>query len=107
MLIQHLVDYFQLTSGYCGPICAAPFELKGVKCNKRLDLSNTNNTDCRLTEQHEIHKSAEIQNNNIVQRKNYLLAERKSILEKQRECMRVLRKNESSEKREKRLAKIR
>jgi hypothetical protein len=105
--VQHLVDYFQLTSGYCGPICAAPFELKGVKCNKRLDLSNTNNTDCRLTEQHEIHKSAEIQNNNIVQRKNYLLAERKSILEKQRECMRVLRKNESSEKREKRLAKIR
>jgi hypothetical protein len=70
-------------------------------------LSNTNNTECRLIEQHEIHKSSEIQNNNIAQRKNDLLAERKSILEKQRECMKVLRKNESSEQREKRLAKIR
>ena len=70
-------------------------------------MSNTNNTECRLIEQHEIHRSAEIQNNNIAQRKNDLLAERKSILEKQCECMRVLRKNESSDQREKRLVKIR
>jgi hypothetical protein len=103
-----LFVYFQLTSSYCGPICDTPFELKGVKCNKRLDLSSTNNTECRLIEQHEIHKSAEIQNNNTAQRKNDLLAERKSVSEKkQRECMRVLRKNESSEQSEKRLAKIR
>jgi hypothetical protein len=64
-------------------------------------LSNTNNTEFRLIEQHDIHKSAEIQNNNIAQSKNDLLAERKSILKKQRECMRILRKNESSEQREK------
>jgi hypothetical protein len=105
--VQHLVEYFELTSRSCGRICATPFELKGVKCNKRLDLSNTNNTEFRLIEQHDIHKSAEIQNNNIAQRKNDLLAERKSILKKQRECMRILRKNESSEQREIRLAKIR
>jgi hypothetical protein len=105
--VQHLVEYFELTSRSCGRICATPFELKGVKCNKRLDLSNTNNTEFRLIEQHDIHKSAEIQNNNIAQRKNDLLAERKSILKKQRECKRILRKNESSEQREKGLAKIR
>ena len=105
--VQYLVEYFQLTSGSCGRICATPFELKGVKCNKRLDLSNTNNTEFRLIEQHDIHKSAEIQNNNIAQRKNDLLAERKSTLEKHCEYMKACRKNESSQQREERLPKIR
>jgi hypothetical protein len=69
-------------------------------------LSNTNSTELRFTQQHD--KSAEIQNNNIAQRKNEnLLAERKSTLEKHCEYMRACRKNESSEQREKRLAKNR
>ena len=71
------------------------------------DLSNTNNTEFRLIEQHGIHNSAEIQNNNTTQRKNDLLAERKSTLEKHCQYMRACRKDESSEQREKRLAKIR
>ena len=36
--VQNLVQYFQLTS--CNQNVCIPFELKGVKCNKRFDLSN-------------------------------------------------------------------
>ena len=70
-------------------------------------MSNTNNTEFRLIEKHDIHESAEIQNNNVAQTNNDLLAERKSTLEKYCQYMRACRKDESSEQREKRIAKIR
>ena len=46
--IQNLVHYFQLASGTYQNVCI-PFEMKGVKCNKRLDLSNRDLSSSNLS----------------------------------------------------------
>ncbi len=39
--VQNLVQYSELTSCLqCQSVCV-PFELKGAKCNRRVDMSNT------------------------------------------------------------------
>ena len=67
--IQNLVEYFCLVSCFSGENFAAPFALKGVKCNKRTDLlDRTQNST--VIEKNAANKSAKSQHCNIVQRKN-------------------------------------
>jgi hypothetical protein len=87
--IQNLVQYFHLTSCLCGQNVSTPFELKGVKCNKRTDLSNKNSTNLtqlsgstlRLIEQHDVDKLAKMRSCDIAQRKNDFSEKREKSLE--------------------------
>ncbi len=92
----------------CSQNVCIPFEIKGVKCNKRFDLSNQ-----RLMVQGK--SKSDIQKKKRFCKRNYTnmirhtesSQEKESRLAKQREDKRAQRKNESSDQREKRLAKLR
>ncbi len=98
--VQNLVHYFQLTS--CNQNVYIPFELKGVRCNKRVDLSTErlfvqgkSKTD--LKEKERIRK----RNYRNKLRHNESSQEKKSRLAQDCEYKRAQRQNESSEQREK------
>ena len=104
--VQNLVCYFQFTS--CDQNACIPFELKGVKCNKRLDLSNQrlivqDKSKSVIQEKERFHK----RNYRNMIRQTESSKEKESRLAKQHEDKRAQRKNESSDQREKRLAKLR
>jgi hypothetical protein len=92
--VENLVEYFHLISNSCHLNLGIPFEIKGFNCSKRNELSNRNSTESlqfacfehgsTISKQHNTNMMASIQEKNRVQRKN-----------------------ESSEQREKRLAKAR
>ena len=111
--VQNLVDFFHLTSGACQHF-VVPFELKGVRCNKRTNLmSNQDSTDLmqsdfasRLIEQHN-DKSTKIRDYKRAQRKNESPEQRERRLAKAREYKRLKLHSESLEERQSRLTKCR
>ena len=101
--------------------CLHPFELKGVKCNRSIDISNTvlcnslkQTENCkRLIDQGSLKsylKEKECirkRNSRNVIRQAESVAEKENRLAKERDFKRTQRKNESIEAKEKRLAKQR
>ncbi len=118
--VQNLVQYFELTSCSQFQDVYVPFELKGVKCNRRLDMSNTFlRNSSKQTEicKRSIDKGSlksflkgkeciRKRNSRNVIRQAESFEEKRNRLAKERDLKR-LRKNESLEAREKRLAKQR
>ncbi len=119
--VQNLVQYFELTScSQCQNVYVT-FELKGVKCNRRLDMSNT--FLCNSSKQTEICKRSIDQgslksylkgkecvrkrNSRNVIRQTESFEEKGNRLAKERDFKRTQRKNESLQARGKRLAKQR
>ena len=106
--IQNLVCYFQLTS--CNQNVYIPFELKGVKCNKRVDLLNE---ILQIIVQDK--SKSDLKRKKCIWKTNYRNTlrqaesseKKESRLAKEREYKRAQRKNESSEQSEERLAKTR
>ena len=101
--------------------CLFPFELKGAKCNRRVDMSNTflcnslkQTENCkRLIDQDSLKsylKEKECirkrKSRNVI-RRNESFKEKENRLAKERDFKRTQRKNESLEAKEKRLAKQR
>ena len=134
--VQNLVEYFHFTSCSYSQNFGTPFELKGVKCDRRVDVSHINSTDLTqsesslgLVKQHGVDKSVEIRDysqrkNESSEQKEKRLAkateykrqkrqddlsseQQERRLEKCRESMRTRRKNKTSEQRKNRLAKKR
>ncbi len=118
--IQNLAQYFRLTSCSQSQHVCIPFELKGVKCNRRLDFSNRlsnvskRNDNCQSPIDQDKLKSCvkekeciwkRVSENVIKQDESF--EEKKTRLAKERDIKRTQRKNESSEAREQRLAKQR
>ena len=119
--VQNLVQYFELTSCSQFQDVYVPFELKGVKCNRRLDMSNTFlRNSSKQTEicKRSIDKGSlksflkgkeciRKRNSRNVIRQAESFEEKRNRLAKERDFKRTQRKNESLEGREKRLAKQR
>ena len=119
--VQNLVQYFELTSCFQCQNVYVPFELKGVKCNRRLDMSNT--FLCSSSKQTEICKrsidqgslKSYLKGKQCVRKRNYRnvirqaesFEEKENRLAKERDFKRTQRKNECLGAREKRLAKQR
>ncbi len=106
--VQNLVHYFQLTS--FNQNVYIPFELKGVKCNKRVDLINE-----RLQVIVQDKSKSDLKGKKRIWKTNYrnTLKQAESSQEKEsrlaKECKykRAQRQNESSKQSEERLAKMR
>ncbi len=99
--VQNLVQYFELTScSQCQNVCIL-FELKGVKCNRR--LIDQGSLKSYLKEKECIQK----RNSRNVIRQAESFQEKENRLAKERDFKRTERKNESLEAKEKRLAKQR
>jgi hypothetical protein len=129
--VQNLVHYFQLTS--YNQNTHIPFELKGVKCNKRVDILNKglqlivqDKSKSDLKEKKRNYQrdyrnmisqseSSQQKESRLVkeceykraQRKNESSEQREERLEKKRAYVRAQRQNQSSEQREEQLAKKR
>ncbi len=107
--VQNLVFYFQLTS--CNQNVYIPFELKGVICNKSVDLLNERLQvivqDKSKSDLKKRKKCTWKTNYRNTLRQAESSEKKESRLAKEREYKRAQRKNESSEQREERLAKVR
>ena len=106
--VQNLVHYFQLTS--CNQNVYIPFELKGVKCNKRVDLINE-----RLQVIVQDKSKSDLKGKKCISTTNYRNTlrhaesspKKENRLAEECEYKRAQTKNESSQQREERLAKKR
>ena len=108
--VRNLVEYFHFTSCSYSQNFGTPFELKGVKCDRRIDVSLINSTaltqsesSLGLVKQNGVDKSVEIRD--YSQRKYESSEQKEKRLAKATEYKRQKRQNESCKERQSRLRK--